>query len=352
MTKQEFFFSMIRSAVTQKPMDSFEMTNYEYMAMMELADKQSVQGLMIECLRNNQVKMAKKCVIHMMKLQKAIVADNRKLNKRAAEIGKIFESAGFRYCIIKGQGNTLMYPNHFSRIPGDIDIWVEGSRKQISNFVKQQYPDAQDSREHIDYPIFEDAVVEVHYQPNVLSNPFSNKRLQEWINDQSELQFTHRVHLPEIEDTICIPTPEFNVIQQLAHIMSHFFVEGIGLRQFVDYYYVLLNAKHDRNYEKDLKRLGMLKFARGVMWVLEKIFSIEKEYMITSPDEKIGKLILNEILAGGNFGWHDERYATRKLGYFARGATDTFRLLKLSTVFPSEALWGIERKAVNQKWKM
>ena len=36
-----------------------------------------------------------------------------------------------------------------------------------------------------------------------------------------------------------IPTVEFNIIFQLTPIYSHLMNEGIGLRQLVDYYYVL-----------------------------------------------------------------------------------------------------------------
>ena len=352
MTKQDFFFWMLRSAISQQPMGEFTMTPYEYKEIFELAEKQGVVGLIIECLVNNQVKLKKKCVIHMMKMKNSLIKKNKKLNERAVEIGKLFDDAGFNYCIIKGQGNNLMYPNPMSRTPGDIDIWVKGSRKQISNFIKEKCPDARDGRVHIDFPFFEDAVVEVHYTPSVLSNPISNKRLQKWIKENAETQYSHKVNLPETEGTISIPTPEFNIIQQLAHIMSHFFIEGIGLRQFVDYYFVLKKARHDVDYEKTLRQLGLLRFAQGVMWVEKSVFEIEDDYLITKPNEKIGKLILNEIVEGGNFGRHDERYASRKSGYLARGATDVVRLLKLSSTFPSEALWGIGRKIINQKWKI
>lgn len=352
MTKTEFFFSMLRSAVTQQPMGQFAMTPYEYKAMMEVAEKQSVQGLIIECMVNNHVQLQKRCVINMMKIKNAIEADNRKLNKRAVEIGKIFEDAGFRYCIIKGQGNTLMYPNPMSRMPGDIDIWIEGNRNQISQFVKSKCPDAQDGRLHIHFPIFDDVEVEVHYRPCFMSGIVSDKRLRQWAFENADTQFTHQVKLPETEGRVYVSTPEFNLIQQLAHIMSHFFIEGIGLRQFVDYYYALCNAKHDVDYETTLQHLGMLKFAGGVMWVEKKIFEIDDRCLITKPDEKIGKMIMKEILEGGNFGRYDERYTARKMGYLVRGATDVWRLLKLAPTFPSEALWGIGRKMVNQKWKM
>ena len=53
-----------------------------------------------------------------------------------------------------------------------------------------------------------------------------------------EEQFSHRVMLGE-QGEIAIPTVEFNLIFQLTHIYAHLMNEGIGLRQLLDYYYVL-----------------------------------------------------------------------------------------------------------------
>lgn len=343
---------LIRSAVRQEPLKPFSMTPWEYGEMMKEADKQSVSGLLIEALRNNNVTLQKKCVIHMMKLQNAIISNNRLLNRRAVEVSKLFNDAGFRTCVIKGQGNTLFYPNPFSRIPGDIDLWVEGSRKEISTFVKSLTPSAQDGMLHIDFPYFQDVDVEVHYWPSFMNRPKYNKRLRKWYSEHADPEFSHRVSLPETEGELGISTPEFNVIQQLSHIMSHFFIEGIGLRQFVDYYYVLKNAKRPDAIEALLNDLGMLKFARGVMGVEKKVFHLEDQYLLTSTDEKIGKMILDEILKGGNFGRHDERYLFRTKGYVARGLTDAYRLVKLSATFPGESLWKIWGKILNQRWKI
>ena len=37
---------------------------------------------------------------------------------------------GLRCCILKGQENALMYPNPYSRTPGDIDVWIDASRER------------------------------------------------------------------------------------------------------------------------------------------------------------------------------------------------------------------------------
>ena len=354
MTKTEFFFTMLRSAVIQQPMEPFSMTPYEYKAMMDMAEKQSVQGLIIECLIHSQTKLEKKCVIHMMKVKNALAAENRKLNQRAVEVGRLFEEAGFKYCIIKGQGNTLMYPNPMSRTPGDIDIWPLSDRDTLRDFIMRECPQTIDGPAHAEFPVFDDVVVEVHYLPSVfLGRKKYNERLQKWFCDVAEEQMRHNVSLPETDGSVAIPTPEFNVIHQLSHIMKHFFTEGIGIRQVVDYYYVLKTASHSNSYQEILEWLGMKKFAKGVMWIEKKLFYLDENYFIVEPDEKIGKLILSEIISGGNFGRHDDRYKTRKNSLIARGLTDVYRLFHFLPYFPLETMGTILDKTLfNWRWTM
>ena len=57
---------------------------------------------------------------------------NMKVNVVAAKLYSKFREDGLRCCILKGQGNALMYPNSYSRSPGDIDVWMSASREQIT----------------------------------------------------------------------------------------------------------------------------------------------------------------------------------------------------------------------------
>ncbi len=106
------------------------------------------------------------------------------------------------------------------------------------------------------------------------------------------------------------------------------------------------------DYNSLFEDLGMLKFARGVMWIEKELLGLDERYLIAGPSERIGRLIKKEIEEGGNFGHYDERYKARRMGYLMRGLTDTYRLLKLATVFPSESLWKIYDKVLNQRWKV
>ena len=275
------------------------------------------------------------------------------LNQQCYEITKLFNGAGFLSCILKGQGNGLMYPEPLLRTPGDIDIWVDGNRDEIKKFVLGKYPMAKDGPLHIAFQVADGIEVEAHYSAIRTSNPKYRRRVRTWIDDHKKKQFLHKVKLGDAE--ICVPTTQFNVVYQMAHIMVHFFEEGIGLRHFVDYFFVL-KTLHDDNctesFESLFKQLGLLKLARGVMWVEQEVLGMSDEYLICEPDEKIGKVILKEIEEGGNFGHHDKRYSLRNKGYLARGVADGYRLIKLARYFPQDAFWKIVSRIENQKWKL
>ena len=134
----------------------------------------------------------------------------------------------------------------------------------------------------------------------------------------------------------------FNVIYQLTHLYHHFFDEGIGMRQIIDYYYVVNNdellAIKD-TLQRELKYLGLWKFTGAVMYVLHEALGLSEEKMIVPLDEKRGKLLLAEILEGGNFGRHFTKYGGfthQSMGkkYFLK----IWRNMHFVRYYPAEAL--------------
>lgn len=355
----ELFYEQVQVALGKREELSHKPSDTEWDELFILSQKQTISGVALTTLDKLSQQGQKPPLDLLFKwigLGEQIKTQNLLLNKRCGEITKLFSDAGFRTCILKGQGNALMYPNPLSRDSGDIDLWVDGSRKEIREFVFSKYPNAEDGDMHIEAPFFKDVVVEVHYFPRYSNVPRYDKRLQAWFKENSEAQFSNRVKLgPESTECVCVPTTQFNAVQQMSHIMGHFFVEGIGLRQFIDYFYVLKKLHEEKcsdNFEEIFKYLGMLKFSRGVMWVEKEVLGLNDKYLLTSPDERLGKAILKEIEEGGNFGHHDQRYTARSKGILMRGLVDSYRLLKLAYYFPEDALWKILRKVENQKWRL
>lgn len=349
------FFELIQVALGSKAVLSHTPSVEKWREIYHQAEKQAVLGISfqgVQQLKERQQYPPKELLFKWFAVAEQIKKQNILAFRRSSEITKLFAESGFRSCILKGQGNALMYPNPYSRTSGDIDIWVDGSREKINNFVKTRLPDAFEQEHHIDYPVFDDVPVEVHYNPCTLLSPAANIKFLRWCLSIKDTQMSHEVALPSDMGKICVPTAEFNVIFQMAHIMIHFFIEGIGLRHFIDYYYVLKTNTNHIYIANLFEELGLMRFARGVMWIEKECLGLEDKYLLVEPDERRGKVILEEMLEGGNFGHHDERYKSRNKGYIARGITDVYRLLKLSTVFPSESMWKIYRKLENQKWKL
>ena len=327
----------------------------EWWEIYHQAEKQAVLGVCFQGaqqLKEQKQYPPKDLLFQWIAVAEQIKKQNALAFRRSSEITKLFAESGFRRCILKGQGNALMYVNPYSRMSGDIDIWVDGSREEINDFVKTRCPDAFEQEHHIEFPIFKDVEVEVHYKPCTLLSPAANRKFQRWCQFVKDAQMRNEIELPADMGKISVPTTEFNAIFQMAHIMIHFFIEGIGLRHFVDYYYVLKTNTNHTNITNLFEDFGLIRFARGVMWIEKKFLGLEDKYLLVEPDERRGTVILKEMLEGGNFGHYDERYKSRNKGYLARGVTDVYRLLKLATVFPSESLWKIYRKVENQKWKL
>ena len=285
---------------------------------------------------------------------------NETMNQNAVTVYNRFKQDGLRGCILKGQGVALLYPDPYTRFPGDIDIWVDAGREDIVKYVNSICPGQKLRYIHIDFPILKNTETEVHHTPSYMYAPWANRKLQKWFKKQAKEQFTHMACLPGCSNEICIPTLSFNRIFMLSHIYKHLFSEGIGLRQLMDYFFLLKCGFSETEKEEcvaAIKRLGMFKFAGAVMFVLQKVFGLQDELCIVRPNKKAGEFLLSEILISGNFGVNDKRYGqTTNESVAHRYFRLTRRNLHFISSYPSEAIcepffrtWFFFWKLVNAK---
>lgn len=210
---------------------------------------------------------------------------NMKVNAVASKLFSMLREDGMRCCILKGQGNALMYPNPYSRTPGDIDVWIDASRERIMEYAQKKFELGDDIRlQHLETSL-DGVPVELHFFPCSMNNPIYHARLQKWFRRNADLQCSHIVGLPDGAGDIAIPTTAFNVIYQLTHLYHHFFDEGIGMRQIIDYYFVLVKNEERRMknltaLQRELKYLGLWKFAGAMMYVLHEVLGLSEEKMI------------------------------------------------------------------------
>ena len=427
-------FAFLKYCLGNKKNMSRVIAGMDWQELYSFAPKQALLGLCFDGIERlgkeypeelKQNPIGRELLMTWMGKVQQIRRQNMKVNAVSGKLYSKFREDGLRCCILKGQGNALMYPNPYSRTPGDIDVWVNASREQITEYAKKYFEIGEDIRFHHLETSFDGVPVELHFFPGIMNNPIYNARLQKWFKRNADLQCSNVVSLPDGIGEIAIPTTAFNVVYQLTHLYHHFFDEGIGMRQIIDYYYVVCDfykvyqnssnpsvslskgsstfspspsssgsgdvtapsrcseplrskdggpskvspdcAGWDRRdaigdiasdasvssafttdssastaldvVQRELKYLGLWKFAGAVMYVLHEALGLSEEKMIAPMDEKRGKLLLAEILNGGNFGKHFTKYAGfthQSMGkkYFLK----IWRNMHFVRYYPAEAL--------------
>lgn len=337
------FFEFLRFCIGSESEIPSCLKEVDWNELYAIAQKQCLLGILFDGIERLPAGsgISKELLYKWMGQCRMLEKANAQLNDAAVKVSNWFQKKGFRTCLLKGQGNALLYPNGAHRTPGDIDIWVEGGDKKVISFVRTILPNGKACYHHIDFPSYNGVEVEVHYRPSFLICFWHNRRLQKYYERVKNEQFSHKVML-EGYGELAVPTAEFNIIFQLTHIFAHLMNEGIGLRQLLDYYFVLVKSEEVRvknlaALQKELKHLGLWKFAGAVMYIMKEVFGMPESKLIVAPNEKYGKFVLNEIIEAGNFGTYDKRnrFGHSKLGH---NIQRIYRDIRLMSYFPAEAL--------------
>lgn len=339
----DIFFELIQVALGLREGLSRRPSDEEWAEIYELSQKQAIAGYLfpaIDKLSKLGQKPPSPLLYEWIALVEQIKQRNILLNRKCIELMRILEDAGFESCILKGQGNALMYPEPQLRQAGDIDIWVNGKRDDIIGFCRSKAQKCEISYHHMQFPIWTAVDIEVHFIPSYAKVPRYAKRTNTFFEKFQREEIDSGEMMSE-GDVMYVPSKKINLVFQMSHMARHFFGDGIGMRQVMDYYYLLKYTTGKVNtgaVVDDLRNLGLYKFAGAVMWVLKEVFAAEEELLIVPVDEKRGKLLLDEIMKGGNFGHHDKRVSA-KMKKKSITVAIMIRNLRLVRLFPEEAVW-------------
>lgn len=384
-------FYFIQIAIGAKDALPVATTNNDWARIYTFCKRQSLLGIgftAVQRLYEQGMECPKKLMMRWMALALQIERRNEVLNGLCRDLTKRYEHDGLRCCILKGQGNLLNYPEKLRgrRTPGDIDIWAlsgdagapvaaqtgeetaiyvthEGKRGVIE-YVRMQHrlignnEDIELRYHHIEAPNISETPVEVHFRVGFCNSPLRNLRMQQWFDKQADVCMKNKTQMG-----FSVPTASVNVVYQMTHLFSHYFDEGVGLRQLIDYYFVLRLWHNDSMEKMDMQSqgmwveglgvpvmsaeeiigllgsFGMARFASAVMWVLRCIFNMPDEWLICTPDARRGRQLLDEIMLAGNFGQYDERGKGLKHGgAILHGIWKLKRIMRLVRNYPEEAL--------------
>ena len=344
------FLEIIQISVGARSFLSKKPTEHEWKEMFATAQKQAIAGMAfdaIEKLFSKGLNIPKELLLEWIGLSEQIKSRNNVVNRRCQEVEAILRAYGYKSCLLKGQGVALYYSTPLMRQSGDIDVWVDRGRDSAIEALSKNGQIGHVDIKHCDWNIFQDVLVEVHFIPTWFYNPFTNKKLQKWLEGQKNIQFEH-----ESEIGINTPTTVFNLVYVLIHIYRHLFDDGIGLRQLMDYYYVILHSTAEERQEsmRVLITFRMRRIAGAVMYVLQEVFKLDDGFFMCQPLHKDGQFLLNEIMRAGNFGHYDERNHHQK-GRLANGIENIKRNLRFVGRYPQEVCWMPAWKIWHWCWR-
>ena len=351
----ELFFALIRCGIGKDTELPQTPSTEEWQEIFDMAKKQTLVGIAfagIEAIPQEQ-RPPKSTLLQWYQLSQIIKKKNSELNRNCAAVSEKFRQEGFRNCILKGQGIAQLYPDPTLRTPGDIDIWLDGGCEKVLQYVRKFIPDCKPTYHHVDFPVSDKLDIEIHYRPSWSSSPFINNKLQAYFIQQSPEQFAHIIETPE--GSFPVANTAFNRIYILLHIYRHLFFEGIGIRQILDYYFVIMQEvteEERREHVRLLKSFGLHKFTAAATYVMQHIFNLDESHMLVAPDRKEGEFLMKEIMTAGNFGQYDTRYKATERGINAKRLRDiTKRSYTLLTHYHSETLWDPAFKTWHWFWR-
>ena len=325
---ERLFFELMQVAVGTRSSLSRVMTNKEWEGVYVCCLKQTLVGMgyvAIQKLPKAQWPPSD-VVLKFTAMATRIKSRNELLDKTCVAVCQRMDHDGLDAVILKGQANSINYPETLRpyRMPGDIDVWARpkgngvipiasktgnnnveyidySGVQAVIEYVRMQYrikgsSDRPPMRyHHIDAPPVDGIPVEVHFRPSYKNSPIRNWRMQNWYKTRMDICIKNKCCLG-----FPVLTSSINVVYLMDHLFRHYFVEGLGLRQLMDYYFALRLWHNDVMECKDLqsqgiwseglgtpvmskeevmavlRSFGMAKFAAAVMYVLQEAFENEE----------------------------------------------------------------------------
>ena len=317
---EQLFFELIRVAIGTQDTLSRPPSTCEWKELYNMAKKQSLVGIGFAGLQKLYNSVNQELSTHnpqpnptknqepitqnldevqyltWMGMAAKIQQRNEVVNQRCIDLQRMLSEDGISNCVLKGQGIAKLYGSDLCNLrqSGDIDVWCDGGRERIYKYSMEKLGEISGvNYHHIHFPVFDDTEVEMHIYPSFLSSPLRNKRLQDFCKLYAPCECK--------TEEISTPSLAFNLVFIMLHCYRHLSGHGVGFRQMMDYYFVLLAAKQmgskgsmqqscgsnglrieqpkALNYKKEslkwVKRLGMSRFAPALMWVMKGNYSVK-----------------------------------------------------------------------------
>ena len=261
---QQAFFALVKAGLWEKEAQLSLYSGIDYMAIMEMAEEQSVVGLVTAGLeRGMDVAVPKELLLQFIGSTLQIEQQNKAMNDYVAELIEMLRSKDVYTLLVKGQGVAQCYEKPLWRSSGDVDLLLSDNNYKkakevlvpIAVDVEREFK----TLKHLGMTMSEGIVVELH---GTLHSHLS-RRVDKVIDSaQKDIFYGGNVRSwYNNKTTVFLPSPDSDVIFIFTHILQHFYFEGIGLRQICDWCRLLWTFRTELDVkllEKRLSKAGLI----------------------------------------------------------------------------------------------
>lgn len=328
-TSVEAFFALLKAGLWENSvrLSPFEPIDFE--AIFQLADDQSVVGLVAAGLEQvEDRKIVKAEALPFLKKVFSLEQRNEGMNEFIAGLVAKMHGAGIETLLVKGQGIAQCYARPKWRSAGDVDLFLdEENYEKAKAFLTPSATSVEiegESVKHLGMTL-DSWSVELH---GTLRCELSRK-MDKVIDEIQKYTFEKRqVRVWQNGETeVFLPAVDNDVIFVFTHFLKHFYKGGLGLRQICDWCRLLWTYRESLDVElleRRLRKMGLLSEWKAFAAYVVEYLGMPPESMplYSSAQSWIRKAgrIHRFILEVGNFGHNRQTSSDKRHSYLVRKA--------------------------------
>lgn len=314
-TNQRVFFTLLQTGLWKKEASLLADKQIDFSELYRLAEEQSVVGLIVAGIdwlksQNATFVVQKADLLQFVGCTLQLEEQNRSMNEFLAWLMERLRKENVYAMLVKGQGIAQCYERPLWRASGDIDLLLDADNyeraKKVLLPIAQEVEQEYSSLKHQGMTI-SGVVVELH---GTLHSRLS-KRIDKVIDEAQERCLFHGEerawHCGTVD--VFLPSADNDVIFVFTHILHHYFIEGVGLRQICDWCRLLWTYRSEFDsdlLEKRLKKMGLMSewkafAALAVDWLGMPVMAMPL-YSSEAKWKRKAERIIGFVMEAGNFG--------------------------------------------------
>lgn len=235
---------------------------------------------------------------------------NMQVHAQHSDLHRLMTEHGIAYVTLKGAASARYYPDPQSRAMGDVDFYVGEGDFDRALAVFREAGFEVGGLDHICHVILRKGRVhmEMHRMPAGVPDGAMGEIVKGYLTSLREDACL--VQNPLV--TCRCPSDFHHGLIMLMHMQHHLLAEGIGLRHLSDW---AVFVNHFRGeafpelFREKLMAVGLWKLARLLsLCAVEHLGLPGQKWMTESAaDRELARALMEDILAGGNFGAKDRQ---------------------------------------------